>query len=301
MSQPEHIENVPTEIWTKILVEVEPFDVLSVGQTCRYLHSITSSNDLWRGLVDVMCTKHDLFQPSYPVEEMTLIQLQRATVGPSLFARRLQHRGASFGTPLSEASCLEPVSNSIVSPPRPTFFSQLVPGGRFMVWIYVSCMSTAAPNTNGTPSLTMELVDFGPPGSPLSSEPAQRCVHPNIGRGTHGMSVEASVTTTSQSPETLTVGLAMVDTNGTCVASIFAITPTRPAASFDRLASATITNAFSGETVQEMLIREGNALLILGNIFIVWNFTEQTCVVIHHNVTSRIIQESLLSLDFDGQ
>ncbi|KAF6756723.1 hypothetical protein DFP72DRAFT_1044838 [Ephemerocybe angulata] len=292
MSQPEHIENVPAEIWTKILVEAEPFVVLSVGRTCRYLRDITSSKDLWRGLVDTMCAKHDLFRPSYPVEDMSLVQIQRATVRPYLFARQLQHRGASFGTPIAEVNSLEPVSRQIVCPQRHILFSQLVPGGRFGVFIYSMSAETLA-TFGGAPSISMELVDLGPPGLPLSSEPALRYIHPNIGSVTHDKRVVASISINSQNPDTLRVGLATVRTDGSCVASIFAITPTHPAPSFEKLASVTIMNRFSTESVRSVLVRGDRALLILGNVFIAWSFAEETCIVIHHNVTSTIFQTIL--------
>ncbi|KAF5331281.1 hypothetical protein D9611_013070 [Ephemerocybe angulata] len=284
MSQPEHIENVPAEIWIKILVDVEPFDVLSAGKTCRYLRDITSSKDLWRGLVNTMCSKHGLFRPSYPVEDMSLGQIQRATVGPYLFARQLQHRGASFDTPIAAVDRLEPVSQRIACVQRHILFYQLVPGGRFAVFIYPTETST---ETIGTlPALSMELVDLGPPGLPLSPEPALSYVHPNISsmaRG--GMMVTASVSITSQSPlaDTLRVGIAMIHTDGSYVVSIFAITPTHSVPSFERLASFTIMNRIPTENIHSILVHGDRALLIIGNIFIAWSFTEETCIVIHHN------------------
>ncbi|KAF6764591.1 hypothetical protein DFP72DRAFT_840626 [Ephemerocybe angulata] len=118
MSQLEHIEDVPAEIWIKILIETEPFDVLSVGQTCRYLRDITRRKDLWRGLVD--------------------------TISSALLWDRI----------CSVVGCN-------TEERRSTQQSQLVAGGRFVVMIHASVTSAEAPATNGTPSLTMELVDLG--------------------------------------------------------------------------------------------------------------------------------------------
>ncbi|KAF6765318.1 hypothetical protein DFP72DRAFT_201399 [Ephemerocybe angulata] len=159
---------------------------------------------------------------------MTLIQIQRAAVGPHLFGRRLQHRGASSDTPLAEVNYLEPVSGSSTGSPKHIYFSQLVAGGRFVVMIHASVTSAEAPATNGTPSLTMELVDLGHPALPVSSERALMYVYPNIGPIPRGMVVVASMTITSQNPDTLRVALPTADTEGSCVASIFAITPTNP-------------------------------------------------------------------------
>ncbi|KAF6765317.1 hypothetical protein DFP72DRAFT_1057919 [Ephemerocybe angulata] len=200
MSQPEHLENVPAEIWREILVNMEPSDVLSVGQTYRSLRRVTRHKDLWR------CHKHDLFRPSFPVEEMSLVELQRATVGPYLFARRLQRQGGFHDTPLGDAYYPEPLSNSILGPPKYTWVNQLVPGGRFAI---LAC-SESKSSTEPAPPLRLELWDLGPPGSTLSRKPTLILCYPNIGPGPKG-DVTVSVSVDSRDPKTLRLVVTVPD------------------------------------------------------------------------------------------
>ena len=40
--------NVPEEIWIKIIMRLEPLDILSLARTCRFLSKLSDNDHVWR-------------------------------------------------------------------------------------------------------------------------------------------------------------------------------------------------------------------------------------------------------------
>ncbi|RXW25586.1 hypothetical protein EST38_g279 [Candolleomyces aberdarensis] len=131
-------EKLPVELWIRISNDLEPEDVLFFGQTCRNLRQMLSCKSVWIPLLDSICHKYKLFRPSYPVDEMTLVEIQCATLGPYRWTKMVGNHHKRNPTPLDIVSTvpLEPFCKSDTST-DPVWLDRyrqfLVPGGRFAV------------------------------------------------------------------------------------------------------------------------------------------------------------------------
>lgn len=81
-----------------------------------------------------MCRQHGLFEPSYPIKSMGVVDLQKAAFGPILFNRRmkrLQQEGSSLDSESQEIPTLRPKETKFPNKLTSTI-SELVPGGRYL-------------------------------------------------------------------------------------------------------------------------------------------------------------------------
>lgn len=106
-----------------------------------------------------MCIRNRIYTPSYPIDSMTLSQLQSAALGPYTFARIIHDNSAPLGLERS-AQHLTPVS-AISIPPRLVFEipsqecrTYLIPGGRYLLIL-------------NPENSKLGLWDLGPPGHAL--------------------------------------------------------------------------------------------------------------------------------------
>ncbi|KAF5332777.1 hypothetical protein D9611_005156 [Ephemerocybe angulata] len=165
---------LPLELWSETFVYAEPGDVLSLGKTCHALHAVVSNKSIWIKLLHIVCQKHDLSEPSYPVLEMSVPQLQRAAMGPHLFKRLILNRSKAVRQ-IEEAQelipkTIVPLDNALTVPEgqnrgmREEHYRQLVPGGRFMI------QATKGLWSSDRSSFVVGLWDLGMPGvKPLAS------------------------------------------------------------------------------------------------------------------------------------
>ncbi|KAJ2919620.1 hypothetical protein MD484_g796, partial [Candolleomyces efflorescens] len=86
------ILNLPTELHISIsqYLAIRPRDIISVLKTCRTLYDVYSQKAIWDTALRIVCQRDALFEPSYPLQSMTVAQLQRAAMGPDLWNRRLR-------------------------------------------------------------------------------------------------------------------------------------------------------------------------------------------------------------------
>ncbi|KAJ6487825.1 hypothetical protein C8R45DRAFT_994446 [Mycena sanguinolenta] len=131
----------PVDNIFQVLKFADPRDIFAFGQTCTKYLEITKTRTVWINALRRVCEVNSLFVPSFPYDEMSLSELQRAaTFGASpRFARRLykQQNDAFTGclTPRSWRTFTPRAakSSSVASEEPGTLkLLRIVPGGRFM-------------------------------------------------------------------------------------------------------------------------------------------------------------------------
>ncbi|RXW23660.1 hypothetical protein EST38_g2212 [Candolleomyces aberdarensis] len=120
---------LPNELQFHICSETTVEDLMALGKTCKALHQVVSDRRLWEVAVLSMCRHHGLFEPSYPVESMGVVDLQKAAFGPILFNRRMKKFQANIS---GKMPTLRPGENKFVNKLTSTI-SELIPGGRYLL------------------------------------------------------------------------------------------------------------------------------------------------------------------------
>lgn len=119
-----------TRCWTQSRTEPR-----CPSQTCKQLHKALSDIGIWKAALRELCRREHLFEPSFPIEEMEVQDLQRAALGPALWKNKV-HRHAKLGSdhPLPH---IERSFGGDYEPglSRRTPFRQvhIVPGGRYLI------------------------------------------------------------------------------------------------------------------------------------------------------------------------
>ena len=107
-------------------------------QTSSSFHALLSTGSLWEEKLRQTCIVDSLFLPSYPIESMSLHELQRAAVAPCLWRRRVS-RGVIRD--MDEFYESVDASPDRYATPTPLFtqstygakYAFIVPGGRFVI------------------------------------------------------------------------------------------------------------------------------------------------------------------------
>ncbi|KAF6764471.1 hypothetical protein DFP72DRAFT_423404 [Ephemerocybe angulata] len=121
-----------SEVIMQILRFLGPTDILSMRKTCRMMHRVTKYRVVWLEALERICEQYGIFKPTFPVEEMSLLELEHASTGPSRFLRAAKMQ--------TEEECLRPYLTRIpqLRQARSSHDSSsynalhLVPGGRFL-------------------------------------------------------------------------------------------------------------------------------------------------------------------------
>ena len=97
------------------------------------MHAVTQRRIVWLNAVRRMCRRHGVFAPSFPLEDMSITELEHASLCPSRLSS-LIHNGVPLRSFVTRI--LEPRTPSLV----PNFEENLhctdaflIPGGRFLV------------------------------------------------------------------------------------------------------------------------------------------------------------------------
>ncbi|KAF6752211.1 hypothetical protein DFP72DRAFT_457443 [Ephemerocybe angulata] len=139
------IEDTPSDVWYEIAALSYPPEIASLQSTCRALKGLLFQRQVWGAALKAMCRQNHLFEPSYPIQQMTVAAIQRCALGPYVF-KRMVHRHSSVVARMESAQSLmkNPATKPVDVTARIKFRNQpkpdgsgtgvfLVPGGRFMV------------------------------------------------------------------------------------------------------------------------------------------------------------------------
>ncbi|KAJ6470609.1 hypothetical protein C8R47DRAFT_1222509 [Mycena vitilis] len=133
---------LPVDNIFQILKFADPADIFLFGQTCRKFLEITLTRSVWLNALRRVCDLNGLFIPSFPYDNMSLSELQRAaTFGAApRFARRLYKREVDPTTvsltPFARRIFIPRVtktSNVALDDPGLLKTLDLIPGGRFLI------------------------------------------------------------------------------------------------------------------------------------------------------------------------
>ncbi|KAF9479325.1 hypothetical protein BDN70DRAFT_932655 [Pholiota conissans] len=159
--------SLPLDMQTYLLSFVAPLDILHLRMTCRSFYNIASQQIVWIEALRQICLANAIFLPTFPLDEMTVPELEHAAMAPYKWLA-LGYVGDGSGTRTSVGTHrirnLSPVEASLHSdemdPPEEDDFEVrslfLVPGGRFLVtfswrWICVWDLGFATPESSGSP------------------------------------------------------------------------------------------------------------------------------------------------------
>ncbi|KAJ7167448.1 hypothetical protein C8R43DRAFT_1121859 [Mycena crocata] len=131
---------LPLDTLIQILQFADPVDIFSISQTCRVWLDVALSRTVWLSALRRMCETNCLFKPSFPMDSMSLLELQDAATSAGRFTKRLYKReGDAVTVPLapfvrrSFTPRVVKTSNVASEIPGELKTVHLVPGGRFLI------------------------------------------------------------------------------------------------------------------------------------------------------------------------
>ncbi|TRM59901.1 hypothetical protein BD626DRAFT_572300 [Schizophyllum amplum] len=126
-----------------VLINIQYFlsreDIISLRLTCRDLRRATLSRTVWIDALRAVMDANDVFPPTFPLDKMSLAELEHAVFAPKRFFKLVQQRGTAVPN-----GSLEPVSRRVVviiDDKQPADEDEkvygaairLLPGGRFVI------------------------------------------------------------------------------------------------------------------------------------------------------------------------
>ncbi|TEB33997.1 hypothetical protein FA13DRAFT_127008 [Coprinellus micaceus] len=121
--------DLPPELHIKIAgyLALHPRDLFAVLQVSKALYATFSSKLIWDIALRAVCTRDALYRPSYPINSMTVSQIQHAVMAPDLWNARLK-----AGKPFVNAG-MKTLSRRENSAQRRDYNRvYFVPGGRYL-------------------------------------------------------------------------------------------------------------------------------------------------------------------------
>ncbi|KAJ7016003.1 hypothetical protein C8F04DRAFT_1185378 [Mycena alexandri] len=136
------LKELPVDNIFQILSFSDPKDIFAFSQTCKAFLQITLTRTVWMNALRRVCEINSLFKPSFPFDNMSFSDLQRAaTLGAvPRFARRLyKQEGDGVSVPLApfhrRVFIPRVTKSSKVASEDPGTLKtlDLIPGGRFLI------------------------------------------------------------------------------------------------------------------------------------------------------------------------
>ncbi|KAF5330138.1 hypothetical protein D9611_010647 [Ephemerocybe angulata] len=139
MAEEASILYLSLEMHLLIFSHLDALDLLRISMTCFTMHTLIDQKGVWKQSLKNTCSRNALFEPSFPLDLMTIDDLKHAALGPALWHHTVlwaPSRGSSEipSMPHTERCISSQYENSWT--PTGVF---LIPGGRFLL-----CTSRAA-------------------------------------------------------------------------------------------------------------------------------------------------------------
>jgi len=131
-----------------------PFQPLTIAQVSKHLHTMLSNRNVWCKILRETCIKESHFKPSYPLNDMTLEEIQRASLAPSRWRSRISSEIIQTDLETFYASLKPPRGRP--KPPEIFHSAFPIPGGRYVI------------SVNDTPEIY--VLDLGVNGKLLSKK-----------------------------------------------------------------------------------------------------------------------------------
>ncbi|TEB28023.1 hypothetical protein FA13DRAFT_825885 [Coprinellus micaceus] len=75
------------DMMVHVLRFLDPVNILAMRATCRFFYRTAASRSVWIAALYRVCEQHGVYKPTYPVEKMTLAELEHAASGPRRFIK----------------------------------------------------------------------------------------------------------------------------------------------------------------------------------------------------------------------
>ncbi|KAF5330194.1 hypothetical protein D9611_010616 [Ephemerocybe angulata] len=120
-----------SEIIMHIIRFLGPKDILSMRKACRMMHRVTKYRVVWLEALERVCEEYGIFKPTFPMEEMSLLELEHASTGPTRFLNGVKrYQPEEFVRPY--LTRMPQLCRTRNSHDRSSDILHLVPGGRFL-------------------------------------------------------------------------------------------------------------------------------------------------------------------------
>ncbi|KAF8957846.1 hypothetical protein BDZ97DRAFT_1924226 [Flammula alnicola] len=73
---------LPLDVQIYVMGFLEPYDILRLRKTCKALYYATSQQIVWIKALRQICVENSIFRPTFPLERMTLGELEHACTAP---------------------------------------------------------------------------------------------------------------------------------------------------------------------------------------------------------------------------
>ena len=136
---------------------------VSPSSTCRQLHQFICLKDTWIVHLRRVARERGAYWPSYPIDEMTVVELRNAALAPRRWMGKLLEAG---NQPTTAIDLLEPIQHNKFLPGnwwedmQASLSAYLVPGGRFLVTVGKSLLTMwdLGPSRSATAVVTQALL-----------------------------------------------------------------------------------------------------------------------------------------------
>ncbi|EDR03649.1 uncharacterized protein LACBIDRAFT_307066 [Laccaria bicolor S238N-H82] len=126
----------PPDIIIYIQQFLHPLDILALRLTCKSLSKATRARSVWMNAVHNVCITHGAFLPSFPLEEMSLDDLEHTALSPRRFQAVIQKYDGHPTEPLLTRKFvprLQPRQSGGAAMKTAIDQMALIPGGRFLL------------------------------------------------------------------------------------------------------------------------------------------------------------------------
>ncbi|KAJ3529116.1 hypothetical protein NMY22_g9130 [Coprinellus aureogranulatus] len=129
-----------SDLLVHILQCLDPIDILAMRATCRMFYRAAASRSVWLAALDRVCEQHGIYKPTYPLEKMTLAELEHAASGPHRFIKFVDATDSTQPGHQTQPYLIRQIpyrkkAEEAGSPDESYAATRLVliPGGRFLV------------------------------------------------------------------------------------------------------------------------------------------------------------------------
>ncbi|KAF8802291.1 hypothetical protein BYT27DRAFT_7173508 [Phlegmacium glaucopus] len=134
--KPCHLTDLPIELHLQIFSNLQPYDILQARQACHSLYIASLERTVWKDALHRICVENTLFEPSFPIASMSLLELERASMGPRRWIARSSSKERTLDGVLPHLAMrrliLPTIDGLFVGDPESLESVYLVPGGRYL-------------------------------------------------------------------------------------------------------------------------------------------------------------------------
>ncbi|EDR03794.1 uncharacterized protein LACBIDRAFT_331240 [Laccaria bicolor S238N-H82] len=143
MGSSDFLSPLPLDLLLHLFSFLDPLHIIALRKTCRTLHEATLQRQVWLNTLRRVCVANSVFAPSFPLTEMTLLELEHAAVVPSLWRSigSAKHDDQPYRTKRTLRGPTSHGDDGITTWGDTLSDLFLVPGGRYLILFFDHLMS----------------------------------------------------------------------------------------------------------------------------------------------------------------